>query len=270
MAVSIDNYLRELSSKYYLKDNSAEVNNIEKSIAKLFENLREDMPYLINRRFIFGSYDRDTILPRSIDKDSDVDIMVIFNHTEHERTPETYRSWLKIFADKYYKNRYGSEVVKSFPSVTIRLNSINYDLVPAKEEKMMFLGTVIYIPSKTNESWQITDPNDVKNKLTEANTKYNQIVRPIIRLLKAWNSTNSYPFESYELELKVTSMNFYNDNVQSGFLYAVGQLLPNWNDSQSKKDKIESLKYNITKMKESLDSNDLYTAKKWLHRILPG
>ncbi len=268
MPVSINNYLRELSYKYYLKNDSDEIKAINTSIDTLMKNLNTDLGVLIKRKFIFGSYDRDTILPRSIDSQSDIDLMVVFNTTQYERTPETYRTWLKTFADKYYKNRYGSEVVKSFPTVTIRLGKIHYDLVPAKEETYLWSST-IYIPSK-DSVWQSTDPNDVKTKLTEVNTKYNSIVRPIIRLMKAWNCYNNYPYDSYELELLITNMSFYGDNIESGFFYAVNQLSPSYFDPQTKKDKVNSLKYNIGKMKECLDSYDLIKAKQWLHRVLPN
>ncbi|MBA3647273.1 MAG: hypothetical protein H0W62_01790 [Chitinophagales bacterium] len=125
----------------------------------------------------------------------------------------------------------------------------------------------IYIPG--NSGWRSTDPNDVKQKLTDANTKYNNVVRPIIRLLKAWNCNVSYPFDSYLMELKLTGMNFYNDTVQTGFFYAVMQLNADLGDPQFKKDKIESLKYNTNEVKKALDGDDMDRAKKWLHRVLP-
>lgn len=267
MASSIDTYLRNLSYSFYLKKDSSEIARINTSKYNLLANLDKELGVLIKRRFVFGSYDRDTILPRSVDSKSDIDIMVVFNHTQYERTPETYRGWLKNFGDKYYKDRYGSEVVRSFPTVTIRLGNIHYDLVPAKEESTYLWTSTLYIPGAYG--WQSTDPSDVKTKLTEANTKYNQVVRPIIRLIKAWNCTNGYPYDSYKLELFVTGLNFYGDNVERGFFYAVGQLSTEWNDSQTKKDKVTSLKYNIGKVKECLDNYDVDGAKRWLHRILP-
>lgn len=266
MAVSIDNYLRNLAATYYLKNNSDEIVAINASLKSLFSNLDKELGSLIKRRFVFGSYDRDTILPRKFDSKSDIDIMIVFNHTDYERTPETYRAWLKNFADKYYKDKYGSEVVKSFPTVAIRLNHIHYDLVPAKEEPLWFSPT-IYIPG--NSGWRATDPNDIKERLVEANTKYNNIVRPIIRILKAWNCFNAFPYDSYLLELQITAMNFYNDNVQSGFFYAVRQLNTTGDDTQCKGEKLQSLKYNVDQAKAALDENDLETAKHWLHRILP-
>lgn len=266
MAISMDNYLRTLSGNYYLKNNSDEVIRINNSVTSLFDNLNKELGTKIKRKFVFGSYDRDTILPRKFDSKSDVDVMVIFNHTDYERTPDTYRTWLKNFADKYYKDRYGSEVVQSFPTVAIRLGNIHYDLVPAKEESFLYSST-IYIPG--NNGWRSTDPNDVKQKLSDANTRYKYVVRPIIRLLKAWNCNNGYPFDSYMLELQITGMNFYNDTVESGFFYAVNQINSTWEDSQSKKDKIESMKYNIDEVKKALNANDMDRAKRWLHRILP-
>lgn len=266
MSASIDTYLRSLSYSYYLKNNSIETTRIEISKNNLLKNLDNDLGLLIKRRFIFGSYDRDTILPRTIDRKSDIDLMVVFNHTDYERTPETYRAWLKSFADKHYKDRYGSEVVKSFPTVTIRLGNIHFDLVPAKEINYSWSST-IYIPDNTY-GWQSTDPNDVKTKLTQVNTNYNQIVRPIIRLMKAWNCSNGYPFDSYELELKITGMNFYGDNIQSGFFYAVRQL-SSWDGTQFRREKVSSLQYNITKTIENLEAFDTEKAKNWLHRVLP-
>ncbi|MCB9235798.1 MAG: hypothetical protein H6581_29390 [Bacteroidia bacterium] len=268
MASSIESYLRNLSYKFYLKRDAKETARIRASTNKLFSNLDSELGDVIDQRFIFGSYDRDTILPRVIDKKSDVDIMVIFNHSEYDRTPETYRSWLKRFGDKYYKNRYGSKVLKSFPTVTIQLGTITFDLVPAKEETSFWSGTKIYIPDNTY-GWQATDPDDVKAKLTQSNTRHNQIVRPIIRLLKAWNSTNGYPFDSYLLELMITGMNFKGDNIQSGLFYAVQKLNLSRGDSQARLKKLDSLKYNISNVEDCLNNDNPERAKHWLHRVLP-
>ena len=106
--------------------------------------------------------------------------------------------------------------------MTLKLGHIKYDLVPAKEETI-FRTPNLYIPNKGGD-WQQTDPNDVKTKLTEANTKYNSIIRPIIRLMKGWNASKGYPYDSYELELFLTSLNFYGDDVQKGFVFTSGKV----------------------------------------------
>ncbi|WBX96038.1 SMODS domain-containing nucleotidyltransferase [Chryseobacterium gambrini] len=270
MAVTINNYLRELSSNYYLKNDSGELLKINTSIVNLFKNLDTDLGLLINRRFVFGSFDRDTILPRKYDSESDVDIMVVFNHTDYERTPGTYRAWLKNFADKYYKNRYGSEVLNDFPTVTIKLNNIKYDLVPAKEEIYLYSKNTLYIPSSYNrDGWQITAPSDVKDELVRVNKDYNYIVKPVIRLLKAWNCKMGYPFDSYSLELQITKMNFFNDNIEKGFIWAAKMLsIPSYS-AQWKKDKVNHLSTTIYKIEKYLGDNDLVNAKIELHKLLP-
>lgn len=266
MAVSLNNYLRQLSSDYYLKNDSDELKKINNSVENLLRNLDKDLEYLVNRRFIFGSFDRDTILPRKYDSESDVDIMVVFNHTDFERTPETYRGWLKLFADKYYKNRYGSEVVKSFPTVTIRLNNINYDLVPAKEVSNFFSST-LYIPG--DSGWISTDPNDVKTNLTNVNSQFNYIVRPIIRLLKAWNNNVGHPVDSYDLELQITKMNFHGDSIESGFIWAAKRITVPYSAAQWKKDRISNLKTTISNYENCLEKADIIGARIQLHKLLP-
>ncbi len=264
MAVSLNSYLTQLSAQYYLKANSNEADKIQKSLNLLKSWIKVYFGDKLNRVFEFGSWDRDTILPRRYDEHSDIDIMVVFNHSEYERTPETYRAWLENFAKDYYSR---SSIYRSAPTITIELNHIKYDLVPAKEEEGFFGQKYLYIPDSSN-GWQDTDPYSIRTALTAANTSYNYVVRPIIRIFKAWNSYNNYPFDSYELELKITGMNFSNDNIQSGFFYAVGQL-DTYSNSTNRNTKVQSLKYNIDKAKDSLDKNDVYGAIHWLHKVLP-
>src|SRR5690606_25531740 len=103
------------------------------------------------------------------------------------------------------------------------------------------------------DDWTSTDPKDVKRVLAEANQRYGQVVRPIIRLLKAWNAGCGYPYDSYFLERDITGMSFYRDNVQQGLFYAVKHLSTSWSDSEVKKKKVASLKYNISNVEDALN-----------------
>ena len=265
MAVSLDNYLRVLSTSYYLKNSSVETQKINGSIASLRSNLSSYFGNTIDRSFVFGSYDRDTILPRKYDMKSDVDVMVVFCNSSY--SPETYRNQLKRFADKYYGLRYNSPVVKTFPTITIRLNNINYDLVPAKERPVFWSGTILEIPG--SNGWRNTDPNDVKESLIKANTRYKGVVRPLIRLMKAWNCNNGYPYDSYLLELEITNMNFSGDNVQMGLFYIAENLSTGYGDSLSKQNKLFTLKTRLAEVKDALENDNLIRAKIRLHTIFP-
>ncbi len=95
----------------------------------------------IESRFVFGSYDRKTILRRSKDPDSDVDYMVIFKDGSNYK-PQTLMTRLKSFAEaNYLKN----EIYQSSPTVVLELGHIKFELAPAYES----WGT-IYIPAPSS------------------------------------------------------------------------------------------------------------------------
>ena len=56
----------------------------------------------VQEKFVFGSYDRKTILKRSIDANSDVDYMVVFSDGGDFK-PQTLMTRLKKFADDKYQ-----------------------------------------------------------------------------------------------------------------------------------------------------------------------
>ncbi len=66
---------------------------------------------------LFGSFKRDNILPREVDPDSDVDVMVIFK--DAFRTPkETFYDLLLQFA----RENYGEQILKDEPSIVLNLS----------------------------------------------------------------------------------------------------------------------------------------------------
>jgi len=266
MNYSLNTYLRDLSYSYYIRKGSPESTRINTAVSNLKSSLKLYFGDKIQEIIVFGSYDRDTILKRNVDKKSDVDVMVVF---KDDRTPETFRTWIKDFADKKYNTRYGTPVVKTFPTITVRLNDINFDLIPGVFQEGFLFSGKYYIPDENNE-WRKTEPNDVKQALTNSNTKYNSIVKPIVRLTKAWNANVGHPFDSYELEVYISSRNYYNDTVESGFYHLVDSMRTDYTATQTQITKLESLKYNIGKMRECLGYGDVVRAKHWLHRVLPN
>ena len=264
--ISLNHYLTQLSYNYHLGRGKEEKRKIDASISNLQKKLKRDLGDKIHENFVFGSYKRATILPRSVDRKSDVDLMVVFNHTAYERTPLTYRGWLRKFAEKNYSR---STIKRSHPSITLRLGAIDYDLVPAKFEKRMWMEGAYYIPNESGDGWRSTNPNDVKDALVKANVRHQSTIKPVIRLLKAWNAKSNYPYDSYKLELAITRMFFWHTTVADNFYQAVNQLTPTWRDAQSKKTKIKSLKKNIATAQNYLRAGNRERAVNWLHRSLP-
>ena len=263
---SLNNYIVKVSRELFIKNQSIERKNINKSVKVILSKLKTHFDDKIDNVIKFGSYTRGTILPRKYDEHSDVDIMVMFNVDEHdERTAETYRNNLMKFAEKHYPR---SISYKDLPSVIIELQSIKFDLVPAKKKRGWFTDRK-YIPDSKN-TWQKTDPDGFNDILTGANTKYSSIVKPIIRLLKYWNSQNGYPYDSYFLEQEIADMNFNGDSVETGFFYAIEHLGFSRYDSNEFKVRLNSLKSSMNRVREFLKNDNKNKAKSQLDKILPN
>lgn len=121
---------------------------------------------VIAQHFRFGSSTRGTILPRSMDEQSDIDYMVVFS--DGSATPQTYLNRLKTFVEK----RYGSsEIYQSSPTIVLELNHIKFDLVPATKT---WLGE-LQIPNGSG-GWMTTNPNDFNATLEAKNKDNNSLI----------------------------------------------------------------------------------------------
>ena len=265
MEIGLNNHLKKISSELFIKHNAGERKKIDISIENIFDKLEEYFGDQTDELLVFGSYTRDTILPRRFDPNSDIDILIQFNTNHYAKLkPESYRNQLKKFAEINYRN---SIVLKDHPSIVIELNHIKFDLVPSYFDKGFFYDS-IEIPNR-NGGWMETKPVAFNKKLTDANKNYNSIVKPVIRLLKYWNASHGYPYYSFELETAIADMDFNNDNYESGFLYAIKKLsdseLPDWATN-----KVEILRSNGKWVSEYLEREEIQKAKKSLEKILPG
>ena len=83
--MSVNSYLTNLASSSIIRD--AEKISINKSI----ENLQSKLKIVDSSKsdhFIFGSHNRGTILPRTIDENSDIDYMIVFD--DNSKKPQSY------------------------------------------------------------------------------------------------------------------------------------------------------------------------------------
>jgi predicted nucleotidyltransferase len=202
--MTLNSYLKQLADLAIIRDEEKE--NIQRSISTLRDRLNDHFYGQLADQFIFGSYARETILPRYMDENSDVDYMVVFNDSSSD--PQAYLNRLRIFAEKRY---FSSEISQSRPTIILSLGHIKFDLVPA----ITSLLPEFQIPAKASEyqKWIATDPHDLKRMAADANKTSNFIAKPLIRILKYWNACNDYPFESFELEKKIIQNKFLFGNL---------------------------------------------------------
>lgn len=259
---TINYYLQKKAEDLFIKYGSPERTYIEERVSSFRAKLRNYFGRSIDEVILFGSYKRDTILPRKYDPNSDIDVLVVFKREETEFTTETYRNRLRRFAQQEYST---SIVLKDHPSVVLEMSSISFDLVPCKIENS-FLWKGYQIPDKDG-SWMNTDPDDFNTTLTTANKQYGSIVKPIVRLLKRWNASQGYPYLPFELEKHIASMSFFRDNYQSGFIYAAKNL-PKFSLPESQRRKVETLNGNIDWIELYLNRDNQDKAIEVVNRIL--
>lgn len=116
--MSVNSYLQILGSELVLS--SAEKNSISISIDSLKNRLSSYFGLDVKEIKPYGSYVRETILPRKVDENSDVDIMVVFSNP-YENKPQSFLNKLKEFAEHYYIR---SEIYQSSPTIVLESHKI--------------------------------------------------------------------------------------------------------------------------------------------------
>ncbi len=263
--MNINNLLVKFASQeLILAKSSAERDRIENSLNTLESKMKYGLSYEVNQFLRFGSYTRNTILPRRYDSKSDVDLMVIMNVSNGRlMSPNTYRTNIQQVLQRTYPNSFSG---KDFPSVKLELNHIMFDIIPAYVQQNSWYGTQqYYIPDKGN-GWMETFPNDINSKLSERNQAHgNNTVRNVIRLSKHWNSSAGYPLESYLMEKQILGhTDWITGNTFEMFVKIMRKIAGHRAGVKQALDNIES--YNGSWFQDANTEKQL----QWLCKLLPG
>lgn len=214
--MSVLTYIENTASKLILSD--IEKTSIDVSIDSLRKRLSDFFGSEIQEHLRFGSSTRGTILPRKADKNSDIDYMIIFSNVNGYK-PNAFLDRLRKFAEAKYPT---SEIYRSHPTVVLDLNHIKFELVPAYKS---WWNINIPAPNTSFTSWTSTDPNGFNRELTTKNSLHHQQIKPMIRLVKYWNASNDYIYDSFSLERSLLSNGYYFcRNLKEYFFYAMEHL----------------------------------------------
>src|SRR5689334_6948786 len=122
--MSINNKLVAFAQEeLVISHNETEREKINASLTQLERVLKSKLGNDVKEFIRFGSFTRNTILPRVYDPQSDVDLMVILNTSLGRKTPGTYRKNLLDIISNAYPN---SVSKKDFPVVKLELNHIMF------------------------------------------------------------------------------------------------------------------------------------------------
>ena len=267
--MSVNGYITRVANAAIVRD--LESDSIKRSSdaiqTRIVEHFGEDVTF----QRIFGSFERRTMLPRSMDPNSDVDLMVVFK--DDGSKPQTYIERLRRFVHKRYHQ---SNIYRSHPTVVLELSHIRFELVPTISD---WLNDYRIPAPRTNWSdWMEADPLTFSNNLTDKNRRNNGKVRPLIRIMKYWNVRAGRPFSSIELEELIVKqgyipyMSSWLGNEWNLFRYfqEFVEGLTQWTiyESSSTTRAIESLQSQLQKIRDFEKHGDFLNAENTLKRLL--
>ena len=236
--MSVLSYLTNRASGAVLS--GAEKESINTSIATLKSRLSTYFDGELSDQFRFGSSTRGTILPRSMDEQSDIDYIVVFK--DSQSVPQTYLDRLKRFAEYYYAR---SQIYQSSPTIVLELNHIKFDLVPAKSSWLSGLQ----IPNGAG-GWIETNPNDFNSALESANGSNSSLIKPTIRLCKYWNAVNGYLFDSFSFEKWIVGQSYWTESNQKDYLLSTFDKIGlSFDAAQWRKDKLARAKQLVSNVR---------------------
>lgn len=220
----------------------------------------------VKKQYQFGSSVRETILPRRVDFESDVDYMVVFDNQDKNK-PTTLLNRLRRFVEAKYSR---SEVYQSSPTIVLELSHIKFELVPAYQD-YSWLDTY-YIPAPASDyvDWMTTNPSEILQKVNDANIRYNYQIKRLIRILKYWNVLNGKVYSSFELEYHLASRLFWLCSSLEDYFFDAVSSLPTYMLPQYKKDKVQKFKDKVSEIRKDYYVNNYkYLALKELSELLP-
>lgn len=234
--------------------------SIDTSIGALSTKLGRHFNNL-HSKYVYGSYDRRTILRRSKDPNSDVDYMVVFSDGADYK-PQTLMTRLKTFAEaNYYRN----EIYQSTPTIVLELSNIRFELAPA----YISWGTY-YIPAPVSSytEWISTNPSGMKTDLDNKQRNNKYLIRDLIQLLKYWNVKNDKVYTSFVLERFVLDKMFFFCTNLKDYFYSAVESLPTSNLPYYKSSKVDSLKQIVINTKKYEAHNMPATAEAEIRKAI--
>lgn len=170
--------------------------------------------------YLSGSYERSTAIAPL----EDVDIIFLIDPS-HWKAPflssrPSPEHLIASFAGAV-KNRYpDSRVIRQRRSVCLSLNHISLDIVPAIPVDPS--GTIIEIPDRNQDAWIRSSPKAHSEYATRVNQMNNGALKPIVKLLKFWNSQlpSTANLKSFAVETLATRLfeRYRADSIQHGLL----------------------------------------------------
>lgn len=219
--MSSKKYLEKLNFRI-LELNNESKKSVETSVSNLESHLKNwDKFDTVVEYKAFGSFVRETNLPKCIDSTADVDYMIVFNTTD--KKPQTYLNYVKEFLDLKYPH---SKRYQDHPTIALDLNNIKFEIMPAIQLwGKVFPGYNIPAPVSVVLEWTNTYPQKLHEDLDKADKRNDGMLRPVIRLIKYWNVLNGKILTSFRIEEYVINHVFLGCNDLAAYFLEAARFL---------------------------------------------
>lgn len=197
--MSANAYLNSIANAAIVRD--TERDSIKRSVVAIQTRLKQHFGNDLKGQSIFGSFERKTMLPRSMDDCSDIDLLLVFE-TDGAK-PQTYIERLRRFAEARYPS---SQIARSHPTVVLELLHMRFELVPAINT--FWGGLQIPAPRSDWQDWMDCDPHSLGEKLRAKDKSHDSMIRKLVRVMKYWNVCNGRPYASHDLEQRTVGTGY--------------------------------------------------------------
>ncbi|HWL09993.1 MAG TPA: hypothetical protein VNQ76_16425 [Planctomicrobium sp.] len=192
--MSVEALLKTRSAALLPKD--CERAAIHSSLNLLAQKLDYHCDPWIESHSCFGSFRRDTDLSRSLYRTIDVDYLIVFE--DQRQSPQVYMERIRRMVTTQFRK---GDILKLSPYVTVQLQQIRFDLVPAIRDS---LGEYcIPSPASDFQLWIRSSPCSFDLNLLQQHQRLHYQLKPAIRLLKLWNFLAGNVFPPFELEEQI-------------------------------------------------------------------
>lgn len=149
--------------------------------------------------FEIGSYERGKVIRRR----RDIDVMVALDYPTYKASYDDDSAAMLRWLRDRLNLEYGSTTV-STKQVAIRMalgDGLQVDLVPTFPRK----GGGYLMPNGSGR-WRSTNPPYHAAAMSRANSDLDLKLKPLVRVMKAWNDANSHHLQSFHLEMMIWEM----------------------------------------------------------------
>lgn len=263
--MSVNTYLVRVARSLVLSAKESE--SIKNSIETLESRLQkwDKFSEVIDHRK-FGSFAKETILPRWADEESDVDYMLVFDYYKHQYKAQTYLDWVKDFVSTKYQT---SEIYQDFPTMVLELNHIKFEISPGIK---MWGDSLPYYqipaPKSSIVEWINTNPFLDMDRLAKKNSEDHYYIKRLARVLKYINVKLGRPLKSYRIEDYLITKVFWGDKTFADYFFHAIKDFPYWEAPFYLQDRIKRFMASVSSVKKEEDAGFHVTAENELVKLI--